>query len=153
MMLAKSPNMKPHPGSLFLAALALLGTTAFSDLGAKATPAEGGPRKPAAPQPTWLGVAIVEASAEISAKLAIEPGTGLVVEEVKPASPAAIAGLQRNDVLARLNEQTLTTPAQLKTLVSHRKPGTQVELTFFIHPLLDLRAEDLFEKLHACGGG
>ena len=119
--------MKLYPGSLFLAALTLLGTTALSDLGAKGTP----PQKNAAPQSTWLGVAIVEASVEIIAKLPIEPGTGLVVEQVIAASPAAVAGIQRNDVLARLNEQTLTTPAQLKTLVSHRKPGTQIELTYF----------------------
>ena len=132
-MLAKSPNMKLHPGSLTLAVLvfAALETTAFSDLGAKGSPTGGEAQKPAAPRSTWLGVAIAEAPAEISTKLPIEPGTGLVVEQVIPDSPAAIAGLQRNDVLARLNDQTLITPAQLKTLVMHRKPGTQMELTYF----------------------
>ena len=132
-MLAKSPNMKLHPGSLTHVALvfAALEMTAFSDLGAKGTPASGGMQKPAAPRSTWLGVAITEAPAEISTKLQIEPGTGLVVEQVIPDSPAAIAGLQRNDVLARLNEHTLITPAPLKTLVMHRKPGTQMELTYF----------------------
>ena len=132
-MLAKSPNMKLHPGSLTHVALvfAALEMTAFSDLGAKGTPASGGMQKPAAPRSTWLGVAITEAPAEISTKLQIEPGTGLVVEQVIPDSPAAIAGLQRNDVLARVNEQTLITPAQLKTLVMHCKPGTQMELTYF----------------------
>ena len=133
MMLAKSPNMKLHPGSLTLVALvfAALETTAFSDLGAKGTPTGGGMQKPAAQQSTWLGVAITEAPAEVSGKLQIEPGTGLIVEQVIPNSPAAIAGLQRNDVLARLNDQTLVTAAQLKTLVMHRKPGTQMELTYF----------------------
>ena len=132
-MLAKSPNMKLHPGSLTLAALvfAAFGTTAFPDLGTKGASTGGGMQKPAAPRSTWLGVAITEAPAEISTKLQIEPGTGLVVEQVIPDSPAAIAGLQRNDVLARLNDQTLITAAQLKTLVMHRKPGTQVELTYF----------------------
>ena len=68
---------------------------------------------------------------EISARLPIEPGTGLVVDQVMPGSPASISGLQRNDVLARLNEHTLVTPEQLKKLVMHRKAGEQVEITYF----------------------
>ena len=80
---------------------------------------------------TWLGVRIAEAAPEIAGRLPIEAGTGLVVDQVMPDSPAMVAGLQRGDVLARLNEQTLVTPTQLKTLVMHRKPGDQVELTFF----------------------
>ena len=128
--------MKPHFGKLILAALALAAgePSAFSDLGVKSTAPLAGagvPRKLRTPQFTWIGVRIAEASIEISARLPIEPGTGLVVDEVIADSPAAAAGLQRGDVLARLNEQTLVTPTQLKTLVMHRKPGDQVEVTFF----------------------
>ena len=123
-------------GNLILVALAIAACepAAFADLGVKsAAPLTGrpDPRKYRAPQFTWLGVAIAEASAEIAARLPIEPGTGLVVDQVIEGSPAAIAGLQRSDVLARLNDQTLVTPKQLQTLVMHRKPGDQVELTFF----------------------
>ncbi len=128
--------MKPHFGKLILAALALAACepSAYADFGVKsaAPPAGGaGPRKVRAPQETWLGVAIEEVSLELGRRLPIEPGTGLLVNEVKDGSPAAVAGLQRGDVLARLNEQTLVTFQQLKTLVMHRKPGDQVELTFF----------------------
>ena len=128
--------MNPRFGNLILAALALAACepSTFADLGPKsAAPLSGrpAPRKDRAPQFTWLGVAIAEASAEIAGRLPIEPGTGLVVDQVIEGSPAAVAGLQRLDVLARLNDQTLVTPKQLQTLVMHRKPGDQVELTFF----------------------
>ena len=90
---------------------------------------EGGAGR--AQRPSWLGVQIAEAPLEISARLPVEPGTGLVVQMVVAASPAAIAGLQPGDFLARLNDQTLVTPRQLQTMVMHRKPGEQVEITFF----------------------
>ena len=128
--------MNPRFGKLIVAALALAACepSTFADLGPKsAAPLSSrpAPRKDRTPQFTWLGVAIAEASAEISGRLPIEPGTGLVVDQVIEGSPAAVAGLQRSDVLARLNDQTLVTPKQLQTLVMHRKPGDQVELTFF----------------------
>ena len=128
--------MKPHFGKLLPVVLALAAhePSAFANLGVKSATATGGiagARKVRAPQLTWLGVRIAEASPEISGRLPIEPGTGLVVDQVIPDSPAAVAGLQRGDVLARLNEQTLVTPLQLQTLVMHRKPGDQVEVTFF----------------------
>lgn len=128
--------MKSHFGKLLAVALALAACepSAFADFGVKsAAPPSGAasPRKARVPQETWLGVAIEELSLELGRRLPIEPGTGLMVNEVKEGSPAAVAGLQRGDVLARLNEQTLVTFQQLKTLVMHRKPGDQVELTFF----------------------
>ena len=115
--------------------LAACGPAALADLGGKAAariPGGGsGLGKNRAPAPTWLGVAISEVPAEISARLPIEPGTGLLVGQVIADSPAAIAGLQRDDVLARLNDRTLFTVEQLQKLVMHRKSGEQVEITFF----------------------
>ena len=129
--------MKLPAGRFLLTALtfAALGSVALADLGGKAagriSSRGDGLGKNRAPAPTWLGVAITEAPPEISVRLPIEPGTGLVVGDVIANSPAAISGLQRGDVLARLNEQILVTVKQLQTLVMHRKPGDQVEITFF----------------------
>ena len=129
--------MKTLTGNVILATLTLaaFGASPVADLGAKTPlPIAGsgtGLGKTRVPPMTWLGVSIAEAPIEISGRLAIEPGTGLVVDQVIANSPAAIAGLQRNDVLARLNDQTLVTVKQLQTLVQHRKVGEQVELTYF----------------------
>ena len=116
-----------------IAALTLcgFGSASRADLGSTARSAVAGLEKTRAPAPTWLGVSIGEAPIEISSRLPIEPGTGIVVDQVIPGSPAAIAGLQRGDVLARLNEQTLVTIKQLQTLVMRRKAGEQVEITYF----------------------
>jgi serine protease Do len=126
--------MNRSPVIAVAAALALA-LTARADLGGKEpTPIAGrgaGLRKSRASTMQWLGVAIGEAPLEITARLPIAPDTGLVVSQVIAGSPAALAGLKPDDVLARLNDQILVTPKQLQTLVMHRKAGDVVEITFF----------------------
>lgn len=111
-------------------ALAVFGASASADLGPKSMT---GARveKAVAPLPVWLGVAIAEVDLEMGARLPIEPGTGLLVNGVMAGSPADVARFQRGDVIARLNDQPLVTVKQLQTLVMRRKPGDQVEVTFF----------------------
>ncbi len=129
--------MKFFPRNAFLAVLALaaFGASSFADLGPDAAGrihrGGGGFEKGRAPGPTWLGVRIADAPAEIGGRLPIEPGTGILVDEVMAGSPAAIAGFLRGDVLTRLNNQTLVTVTQFQSLVKHRKAGDQVEITFF----------------------
>ncbi|MEZ0389113.1 MAG: PDZ domain-containing protein, partial [Verrucomicrobium sp.] len=62
------------------------------------------------------------------AQLPLPAGTGLLVRSVVPDSPAAKAGLQKNDVLVRLDDQILVNSSQLRTLVSTRKDGDAVKL-------------------------
>jgi len=79
----------------------------------------------------WLGVAIEEGSEALASQLGLAPGAGLVVTYVTPDSPAAKAGLQKNDVLVELESQLLVHPAQLRKLVQARKEGDTVELVFY----------------------
>lgn len=83
----------------------------------------------AEPKP-WLGVSAEEISDELRAQLPIAEGTGLIVRTVVPESPAAKAGLQKNDVLVKFDDQLLTNPQQLRTLVGTKKDGDSVRLTF-----------------------
>ena len=57
----------------------------------------------------WLGLATDEATEALAAQLKLSPGVGLVVNYVDPQGPAAKAGLEKNDVLVRFeNDQMLT---------------------------------------------
>lgn len=85
----------------------------------------------AAKDHAWLGVSIEEGSEALAAQLGLPPGAGLVVIYVAPESPAAKAGLQRNDVLVKLDGQLLVVPAQLRKLVQVHKLGDTVELVFY----------------------
>jgi hypothetical protein len=79
----------------------------------------------------WLGVAIEEASEALADQLGLDKGVGLVVTHVSADSPAAKAGLKKNDVLVELAGQSLVHPAQLRKLVQMRKPGDKVKLVFY----------------------
>jgi hypothetical protein len=80
---------------------------------------------------SWLGVSIEEGSEALASQLGLSPGSGLVVTYVTPDSPAAQAGLQRNDVLVELDGQLLVVPAQLRKLVQARKAGDTIKLMFY----------------------
>jgi hypothetical protein len=79
----------------------------------------------------WLGVTVEEASEALIEQLGLEPGVGLVVTHISSNSPAAKAGLRRNDVLAELDGHALAHPAQLRRLVQARQPGDDVTLLFY----------------------
>jgi hypothetical protein len=79
----------------------------------------------------WLGVSTTEASEALVAQLNLDPGVGLVVSYVTPDSPAAKAGLQKNDLLVRLENQSLVHPSQLRKLVQTRKEGDPVKLVYY----------------------
>src|SRR5438132_1455211 len=56
---------------------------------------------------TFLGVVAREASPEVSRQLDLPEGTGMVVELVVPDSAAAKAGIQKYDILTKLDDQLL----------------------------------------------
>jgi hypothetical protein len=55
----------------------------------------------------------------------------LLVTQVSADSPAAKAGVKKNDVLIELAGQSLVHPAQLRKLVQARKVGDKVKLVFY----------------------
>lgn len=88
---------------------------------------DGTPRK----ERPWLGVYAEEASEALASQLGLAPGVGLLVTYVATNSPAANAGLQKNDVLVELNGQPLVLPGQLRKMVQVRKEGDTVKLVFY----------------------
>src|SRR5437773_11034824 len=79
----------------------------------------------------WLGVGVEEASEALADQLGLDSGVGLVVTHVSADSPAAKAGLKKNDVLIELDGHSLVHPAQLRRLVQVRKPGDKIKLVFY----------------------
>jgi hypothetical protein len=78
----------------------------------------------------YLGVVTTPVPPALAAQLGLREGFGLVVENVVPDSPASAAGVQRFDVLTKLNDQQLIEPSQLMTLVRSLAKDEEVTLTF-----------------------
>lgn len=87
------------------------------------------PAKPAEPV-TFLGVEVEPVDEALAAQLKLPAEHGLVVRYVVPDSPAAAAGVQRHDVLTRLDDQLLIEPRQLAALVRSHQAGDTVRLTY-----------------------
>ncbi len=79
----------------------------------------------------WLGLSTEEASDALTSQLGLQPGEGLLVTYVAPDSPAAKAGLQKNDLLVEMDGQKLLLPMQLRKLVQMRKPGDKVAIAYY----------------------
>jgi hypothetical protein len=93
------------------------------------------PGTPAMPAPplepvTFLGLEVAPVDEALAAQLKLPPDHGLVVRFVVPDSPAAAAGVQKHDVLTRLDDQLLIAPRQLSALVRARKEGDSIKLTY-----------------------
>ena len=85
---------------------------------------------PDATEASWLGVGVEESSEALSAQLNLKPGEGLIVTFVATNSPAAGAGLEKNDVLVELDGQMLVDPVQLRKLVQMHPCGDSVTIEY-----------------------
>jgi serine protease Do len=79
---------------------------------------------------TYMGVAVVRAGPALAAQLRLPDGQGLVVDFVEPDSPAAKAGLEKHDLLLKLDDQLLIEPRQLSVLVRTHQEGDAVKVTY-----------------------
>jgi hypothetical protein len=78
---------------------------------------------------TFLGVGVEEVPHALTDQLSLPDGFGVLVNFVLPGSSAAAAGVEPDDVLKMLNDQTLVNPEQLSTLVRSVPDGQEVTLT------------------------
>ncbi|MBK1883619.1 serine protease [Luteolibacter pohnpeiensis] len=78
-----------------------------------------------------LGISVSPVTPTLSHQLPIQPNTGLVVDAVSENSAAANAGITTGDVVAKLDDQILIHPDQLRVLIQNHKSGDEVKLTCY----------------------
>jgi serine protease Do len=80
----------------------------------------------------WLGVTIADVSQDrqVAQGVGYNKGTGVLVEQVVPDSPAK-GRLQVYDVIIAVNGTPVSSVTQLRNLVAEDSPGTNVNLTVF----------------------
>ena len=85
--------------------------------------------KAPAEKATYLGVYAVKLSPVVSRQLGLDGNLYLSVEQVNPGSPAEKAGVEKYDILKKLDDQVLVNNEQLRDLVRSRKVDEEVILT------------------------
>jgi len=91
----------------------------------------------------WLGVQIQEIDKDLAGNMGIDPGTGALVADVVPGSPAAKAHVQVGDVITTFDGSTVDSPRGLSRLVADANPKEKVHLTI----LRDGKARNLTVRL------
>jgi serine protease Do len=77
----------------------------------------------------FLGIEMDQIDASMAEYLGLEQEAGVLVNAVVADSPAASAGFHEGDAIVSINGQTVTSPAQLRLVVSANHPGTEVKFT------------------------
>ena len=86
------------------------------------------PELPGLRQPAFLGVQTQALTAELKERLHVAADAGAVITEVVPNSPAAKAGLRRDDVITAVDDRPVKGPADLRDAVQKAGPGKEVTL-------------------------
>ncbi len=73
----------------------------------------------------YLGVAIGEVSGDLAEKLGGHKGEGVLVSEVFPESPAAVAGVHEGDIIVKFGDQKIHGPGELQELVERVPMGLE----------------------------
>lgn len=76
----------------------------------------------------YLGVAIVDNSEAVAARLELDVATGALVVRVREGSPAAEAGVERFDVITALDGQEIASADDLTSTLLDIDPGTEVSM-------------------------
>lgn len=76
----------------------------------------------------WLGVEVRPVDEALARHFSLPDTDGVLVNNVLPRSPAAIAGIQRGDVIRAVDGKKVAGPQDMQTLVTQKEPNTQVTL-------------------------
>jgi serine protease Do len=76
----------------------------------------------------WLGAAVQELTPELKEKLGVTVDHGLVVGDVAPNSPAAKAGLKKDDVITAVGDAQVKSYAELRGAIDKLGAGKETTL-------------------------
>jgi len=77
----------------------------------------------------WLGVSIQDLTPPLAEALGLNRSTGALVTEVLEDTPAAEAGLKRDDLITAVDGKPVTSASQLRNTIASEPPESEVEVT------------------------
>jgi serine protease Do len=76
----------------------------------------------------YLGVYIQDANSDLAKQFGLNQGGGVLIGDVTPGTPAAKAGLEKGDIILKLNGKPVESRTDLQAQISQMAPGTPVRL-------------------------
>ena len=81
-------------------------------------------------KPAFLGISTQDLTPEIASQLNISVAQGAVITQVSSGTPAATAGLKKNDVIVQIGSVSIKNSADVQTAVRSHNPGDTVSVVF-----------------------
>lgn len=76
-----------------------------------------------------IGVAVRPVPADVARDLRLAEGTGLLIVQVRPGSPAAGVGIEPGDILEALGRYHMTTLGELGEILEFIDPGDRIDIS------------------------
>jgi len=80
---------------------------------------------------SWIGIYLQDITSDMFQQFGLKEPKGALVADVVPNSPASKAGIQRGDIILKVNNQEIIDSAAFHLAIRDKKPGTQVELSIW----------------------
>jgi S1-C subfamily serine protease len=82
-------------------------------------------------QRAFLGITIREVTSEFAQSVKLENVSGAYIASIVPDGAAANAGLKAKDVIIKIDDKNIGSPAQLEETLAQHHPGDQINITYF----------------------
>jgi len=84
--------------------------------------------QPAVVNDTYFGAYLLDVDTVIARQFNLAHAGGVLVDRVLPGTPADGVGIQRGDVILRLDGQRVQNVSEFQKMISAKKPGSAIEL-------------------------
>ena len=78
-----------------------------------------------------MGISIQEVTSDLAQKEKLDNVSGVYVASVVSGGAADEAGIKAKDVIVKINEKNIASPAQLLETVGEHHPGDKINITYF----------------------
>jgi S1-C subfamily serine protease len=79
----------------------------------------------------WLGVAVTTVTSTIQHYYNLSVDTGALITSVTSGSPANKAGLKAGDVITKIDDEDISTAAELSSAIGSHQIGDQIEIVYY----------------------
>jgi len=81
--------------------------------------------------PGYVGVDVESVTPQLRSEYGFTPSSGAVILSIVQGGPAALAGLQQEDVIVKIGSKAITSAADLQSAVQADKAGQTIGLTYY----------------------
>jgi S1-C subfamily serine protease len=81
-------------------------------------------------QKAFIGAEVMDIDHEIAGKLGLNDYSGVVVSFVQNDGAAGVAGIEKGDIITKINREAVNSRSDFEEMLSYRSPGDRIEVEY-----------------------